>query len=251
MNAKKNNCLQRLFRIVLSRSRLTRVCCKRIVPIIALAPLSAAGESVKVVTADGTGDDYQYVQEYVAFIDGDDDDSFGLSSTLPAGSQTIHLNFEVQLELPNMPRRGDKTLVAWIVLGHNAKRWAKSGNDAFFSIRLDPVNAGGVGVVEQPASFRRGTRTASFSRKLSRAAAKVSLEITTPDGFRTEGAEDELRYTCTMNVDFDQDGQTDVTSTGSFMDSKHGVNLWLGLERWWWKAGETASQTPLKLHLNL
>ncbi len=244
MNAKKNNCLQRLFRIVLSRSRLTRVCCKRIVPIIALAPLSAAGESVKVVTADATGDDYQYKQEHVAFIDGDDDDSFGLSSTLPAGSQTIHLKFEVQLELPdNLP--SSRTLVAWVGLGQDAKFWATDGNDAFFGIGLDPENAF-VKVKEQPMA----ETTASFANELSRAAAWVSLEITTPVGFRTSG-EGELSYDYTINVDFDEDGQADFTSTGSYMDYRWGLNLWLGLEHWWSGAKDTAGEQPLRVSLNV
>ncbi len=209
--------------------------------------LSAIGESVKVVTAN-SAEDYQYRQEYVTFI-GSGDDLFGLGE-LSAGSQKIHLNFEVQLEFPdNLP--SSRTLVARIGLGHKADIWATDGNDAFFGIRLDPENAG-VGVVEQSAGFSfKDDAFTSFAGKLSRAAAKVSLEITTPDGFRTEGAEDELRYTCAMKVDFDQDGQTDATSNSSFMDSKWGVNLWLGLERWWSGAGNTARQTPLKLHLNL
>ena len=209
--------------------------------------LSASGKGVKVVTAN-SAEDYQYRQDYVTWI-GTGEDLFGLGE-LSAGSQTIHLNFEVQLELPdNLP--SSRTLVARIGLGHKADYWAKSGNDAFFGIRLDPENAG-VGVVEQSAglTYKDGAFT-SFAGKLSGASAKVSLEITTPDGFRTKGAEDELRYTCAMKVDFDRDGQADLTATGSFMDSRWGVNLWLGLERWWSGAGNTARQAPLKLHLNL
>ncbi len=205
---------------------------------------AAASDAVTVVTAGATGDDYQYVQEHVAFIDGDDDDSFGLSRTLPAGSQTIHLNFEVQLELPdNLP--SSRTLSAWVGLGQDADFWAKSGNDVFFGIGLDPGNAF-VKVKEQPMA----DTTTSFESELSRAAARVSLEIATPNGFRTDG-DGELRYTCTIKVDFDRDGQTDVTSTGSFMDSRWGLNLWLGLERWWSGAKDTAGEQPLRVSLNL
>ena len=214
--------------------------------IIALAPLSAAGESVTVstVTADGAGNDYQYKQEYVAFIDGEGDASFGLSSTLPAGSQTIHLNFEVRLELPdNLP--SGRTLVAWIGLGQDANYWAKDGNDVFFGIGLDPGNAL-VNVKEQPMA----ETSTSFESELSEAAAWASLEVATPDGFRTDG-EGELRYACTMHVDFDRDGETDVTSTGSFMDSRWGLNLWLGLERWWDGAANTAGEQPLRASLNV
>ncbi len=197
---------------------------------------------MKVATADGTGNDYQYKQEYVAFIEGDDDASFGLSSTLPAGSQTIYLNFEVQLELPdNLP--SNRTLVAWIGLGHDAS--FSSDNDVLFGIGLDPENA----LVKVREQSMAETAT-SFASELSRAAARVSLEITTPVGFRTSG-EGELSYTYTVKVDFDRDGQTDFISTGSYMDSRWGVNLQLGLERWWSGAGSTAGEQPLRASLHV
>ena len=214
----------------------------RIVQILALAPLSAAGESVIVVTADGAGDDYQYKQGFVAYI-GPGDDVFGLGE-LPAGSQTIPLNFEVRLELPdNLPE--SRTLVAWVGLGDGADFWAEEGNDVFFGIGLDPQNAL-VKVKEQPMA----ETTTTFESELSSPAAGVSLEITTPSGFRTDG-EGELRYACAINVDFDRDGQADVTSTGSFMDSRWGLNLHLGLERWWGGAADTAGEQPLRASLNV
>ncbi len=208
----------------------------------------ASDDAVTVVTADSARD-YQYRQEYVTFMAGGDN-PFGLRG-LSLGGQRIHLNFEVQLELPDNLPPAPRTLVAWIRLGQKADLWATDGTAAFFGISLDPENAG-VGVIEQSAgsSFKDVTFT-PFAGQLSGEAVRVSLEITTPIDFRTRNAEDELRYTCAMEVDFDQDGQIDATiSKVSFIDSKWGFSLWLGLERWWFGAGNTARQTPLKLYLN-
>ena len=208
----------------------------------------ASDDAVTVVTADSARD-FQYRAEYVTFLGGRDN-PFGLRG-LSLGGQRIHLNFEVQLELPDNLPPAPRALVAWIGMGQKADLWATDGTAAFFSISLDPENAG-VGVIEQSAgsSFKDVTFT-PFAGQLSGEGVRVSLEITTPIDFRTRNAEDELLYTCAMEVDFDQDGQIDATIPKvSFIDSKWGFSLWLGLERWWFGAGNTARQTPLKLYLN-
>lgn len=216
--------------------------------LLSFGALDATAQVVSIIAE--KAEDWQYQQKYITFIgSGEEDDPFKIGE-LSSGAQEIRLDFELEMHLPReLPSA--RTLVGWIALGQNAEIFAgKKGNDAFLGIRLDPLQSG-VTFFNQPLQNKeRADLQYKYSGVNGGGVAAVSIIISAPDSFRTEGR-GELCYSYSMQVDFNRDTIPDAIVKGTFMDSRWGVNLSLGIERWWLGAAEKVPGNPLKLSLKV
>lgn len=171
----------------------------------------------------------------------------GVTTTpLSSGAQTFSYSFRLDSEVGDLSNPLDSIdTAAFFALGTGTPDfWTSDGTHAFCKFGSSGTHAQQFSYFAQNdgASWEHGRdSTEATGQDLSSVA--VTLQITTGDGFRTETAENTIDYSFSALIDYDLDGSVDNTISGTFVDSKWGVNLWLGSEYYYYNAGGDAGAT--------
>ena len=181
----------------------------------------------------------------------------GVATTpLSSGAQTFSYSFRLDSGVGNLNNPLDTIdTAAFFALGGGGTApdyWASDGNDAFFQFGTSGTRAQQFYYFAQNDGTSRIdglTNVQATGQDLS--SVGVTLQITTGDGFRTNAAKDTIEYSFSAWIDYDLDGTADNTISGTVVDSKWGLNLWLGSEYYYYNADEDGGAIGPELTVSL